>query len=220
MLVFGDFQFEPDAHALFRAAQRVQLRPKAADLLALFLDRPGQVLSQNELAAGVWPDTTVEYEQQVRAAILEIRKALGDDPENPIFIETIPRRGYRFIAKVTKAKERSTNGHFLKAVLALLLMALGIGIFIDYRKQNLPTFLGKQFDLVLAVLPVRNEDRLPDFPTAGTTHALIAALAQQMPDNIGVIGRISADRYEASDLSAEEIARDLGADLILETSFR
>ena len=94
---FGEFAFDTDSDELYRGDRRVMIRPQPAKLLHLFLTRAGQLLRQEEITNHIWPETVVDYEQRIRAAVGEVRTALGDDHEHPQFIETVSRRGYRFI---------------------------------------------------------------------------------------------------------------------------
>src|SRR5208283_2081923 len=79
--------------------ERIRLTPKAFALLQYLADHPGRLVTQSELLEAVWPDTFVQPEV-LKSQILDVRHALGDDAKNPRFIETLPRRGYQFIAPV------------------------------------------------------------------------------------------------------------------------
>jgi DNA-binding winged helix-turn-helix (wHTH) protein/TolB-like protein len=98
---FGPFHYDPRQHLLFRDGQLVALMPKVADTLQVLLERSGEVVEKSELMKLVWPDTTVEEIGLARNISL-LRKALGDDDGDDTkgarYIETIPRRGYRFVA--------------------------------------------------------------------------------------------------------------------------
>lgn len=101
MIRFGDFSFEPATGELTRGTAVERLAPQAAQVLRLLLERPGEVISREEFRRVVWPDTTVEFDQGLNFCIRQLRIALGDDAAHPLFIETLPRRGYRFNAPVT-----------------------------------------------------------------------------------------------------------------------
>ena len=85
--------------------QRILLTPKAFSVLRYLLERAGRLVTQNELLEALWPDTFVQPEV-LKSHIRDIRKRLDDDPRNPQFIETLPRRGYRFIATVADEVRR------------------------------------------------------------------------------------------------------------------
>lgn len=100
MVRFGPFTFDPDSGDLERDGAVERISPQAAHVLRLFLERPGAVISRGELKDRIWPDTTVEFDQGLSFCIRQLRVALGDDASNPRYIETLPKRGYRFLAPV------------------------------------------------------------------------------------------------------------------------
>ena len=97
--VFGEFELDATAGELRRGVQPVPLRRKCFDLLEFFVSRPGELLSKEQLLGEVWSDVVVN-DSTLSRTITELREALGDDAQEPIFIDTVPRRGYRFIAPV------------------------------------------------------------------------------------------------------------------------
>jgi TolB-like protein/DNA-binding winged helix-turn-helix (wHTH) protein len=99
MKSFQSFRLDAADHSLWRGEKRVQITPKAFDVLCYMVENAGRLVSQDELLQALWPETYVNQEV-LRKYILEIRKALGDRPEKPEFIETVTKRGYRFIAPV------------------------------------------------------------------------------------------------------------------------
>lgn len=99
MKSFKTYRLDTVNHLLWRNGERVPLAPKGFDVLAYLVEHAGRVVAQDELLGALWPETFVNPEV-LRKYILEIRKALGDRPNNPEFIETFPKRGYRFIAPV------------------------------------------------------------------------------------------------------------------------
>ena len=100
MKLFKTFSLDTTNHLLWRNGDRVPLTPKAFDVLAYLVEHAGRVVGQDELLGALWPETFVNQEV-LRKYILEIRRGLGDRPGNPEFIETLPKRGYRFVAPVT-----------------------------------------------------------------------------------------------------------------------
>src|SRR5215472_13275316 len=100
MKSFKTFRLDTANHLLWRDGDRVPIPPKNFDVLAYLVERAGQVVTQDEILEAVWPETFVNPEV-LRKYILEIRKTLGDRPNTPEFIETLPKRGYRFIAPIT-----------------------------------------------------------------------------------------------------------------------
>jgi TolB-like protein/DNA-binding winged helix-turn-helix (wHTH) protein len=100
MKSFKAFRLDTANHLLWRNGDRVPLAPKGFDVLAYLVERAGRVVTPDEILEALWSETYVNPEL-LRKYILEIRKALGDRPQNPEFIETLPKRGYRFVAPVT-----------------------------------------------------------------------------------------------------------------------
>ena len=92
---FGQFEFDSQTRLLFRAQKRLPLTPKAADLLLVLLEHEGRLLGKDELLRLVWPDSFVE-EGSLSKHVFSLRKTLEDQGESAQFIETIPKRGYRF----------------------------------------------------------------------------------------------------------------------------
>jgi DNA-binding winged helix-turn-helix (wHTH) protein/tetratricopeptide (TPR) repeat protein len=98
---FGLYLLDPAVGALTRNSVRVRLQEQPFQLLLLLVERAGQIVSREEIRNRLWPQNTfVEFDKSLGVAVLKVREALGDDASNPRFIETIPRRGYRFIAPV------------------------------------------------------------------------------------------------------------------------
>jgi DNA-binding winged helix-turn-helix (wHTH) protein/Tol biopolymer transport system component len=98
---FGVFELDPRTGELRKKGLKVRLDGQPIQILAMLLERPGELLTQEEIRAKLWPDgTVVEFEHSIKTALRKLRQALGDDAESPRYIETLPRRGYRFIAPV------------------------------------------------------------------------------------------------------------------------
>src|SRR6266699_7120086 len=98
---FGPFRLDPTEHTLLRGDQVVALTPKAFETLALLVQKSGHLVRKDELIESVWHDTVVE-ESNLNVIIHTLRKALGDDPTQSKYIETVSKRGYRFVADVRK----------------------------------------------------------------------------------------------------------------------
>ena len=107
---FGSFRLDPANHCLWRDGERVSITPKAYDVLCHLVENSGRLVTPDEMLEAIWADTYVNPEV-LRKYILEIRKALGDKTDAPQFVETIPKRGYRFIAAVCDGGEAAkSNG--------------------------------------------------------------------------------------------------------------
>src|SRR6266568_2775109 len=98
LITFAEFEFNAASGELRRGAENVRLEPQPARVLALLVERAGDVVTRTELQQGVWGgDTCVDFERGLNYCIAQIRTALGDSASTPRFIETLPRRGYRFL---------------------------------------------------------------------------------------------------------------------------
>lgn len=101
-LRFGPFEFDVVAGELYRQGERVRLQEQPRQVLSALLERPGEIVARNELRERLWKtDTFVDFEHGLNTAIKKVRRALGDSAEDPAFVETLARRGYRFIAPIT-----------------------------------------------------------------------------------------------------------------------
>src|SRR6266576_2630328 len=136
---FGVFELDLRAGELRRSGSKVKLQEQPFQVLAELLDRPGQVVTREELRNRLWPaDTYVDFDHSLNAAIRRLRDALGDSAENPRFVETVARRGYRFVAPVNgtattvphhpvpQATPRPKRLH-ISAVLVVLLAGVLLG---------------------------------------------------------------------------------------------
>src|SRR5437667_5458974 len=113
---FGAFELDENAGELRREGVKVRLQEQPLQILQILLQRPGEIVTREELRQNVWPsDTFVDFDHGINNAIKRLREALGDTAETPHYIETLPRRGYRFLGKI----ERETPKFRSLAVLPL-----------------------------------------------------------------------------------------------------
>lgn len=104
---FGVFEADPSTGELRRQGTRVKLHAQPFQVLCLLLDRPGELLTREEISHKLWPDGTfVDYDHGVNSAVNRVREALGDTASSPRFIETLARRGYRFVAPVERIQAK------------------------------------------------------------------------------------------------------------------
>ncbi len=241
---FASFRLDPEEHVLLNGGARVPLTPKAFDTLLALVESSGHILQKDDLLTRVWPDTFVE-EGTLARNISTLRKALGDDSEGQNFIETVPRRGYRFVAPVqqfsfpeaatpaateaaeekaergrsqTRPATRGRNLGILGAVLALAVLA-GIYVISRHAARARASAAGT---IVLAVLPFENlsGDAAQQFFADGFTEEMITDLGNLQPDRLAVIARTSAIRYQGTTMDPLAIGRELGAQYVLTGSLR
>jgi len=101
---FGTFEVDLPAGELRKGGVKLKLTGQPFQVLSILLERPGQVVTRQELQKRLWPDTFVDVDHNLNTAINRIREVLGDSAESPRFVETLPRRGYRFVAPVEGAQ--------------------------------------------------------------------------------------------------------------------
>jgi len=108
---FGVFEADASTGELRKQGTRIKLNAQPFQVLLMLLDRPGQVLTREEISQAIWSDGTfVDYEHGLNSAVNRIREALGDSAGNPRFVETLARRGYRFVAPVQRIVDDTTGG--------------------------------------------------------------------------------------------------------------
>jgi TolB-like protein/DNA-binding winged helix-turn-helix (wHTH) protein/Tfp pilus assembly protein PilF len=226
---FGVFEVDVRSGELLKQGRRVKLRGRPFDILVLLLARGGDVVSRDELRQQLWAaDTFVDFDHGLNAAVNRLRDALGDSAENPRFIETLPKRGYRFIAPVSGAAPESAppaerRARRLRAPLVLALGALAAAMMVAavYLRVSFPSRPASS-RMTLAVLPFQNlsTDADQEFLSDGFTEEMIAELGRLDPDRLGVIARTTTMLYKNARKSIGDIKKELGVDYVLEGSIR
>src|SRR5712691_1456329 len=233
ILRFGVFEVDVRAGELRKRGARIKLQEQPFQVLTVLLQRPGEVVTREELRSQNWPpDTFVDFDNSVNTAINKLREALGDSAESPRFIETLPRRGYRFIGSVdgvdgragAKGKRQGGEVRFsvrrLRWMAAIVLFAALAGALFALNVFRVRERVVGDSRVVriqsLAVLPLTNLSGDPnqEYFSDGMTDALITGLAQL--GSIKVISRTSIMRYKKTDKSLPEIAHELNVDGIIE----
>jgi len=234
---FGSFRLDPIGGVLFRGGERLALTPKAIEILTLLVEAQGSPVTKEELLQKVWGETVVE-EASVPWHVSALRRALGEAPDSRRFIETIPKRGYRFVAPVrtirngesqpptaepVQGKVPALNSRWAKtSALVVVVSAVFLSAGYPWAKRFLvrPKYpSGRQ---MMAVLPFQNltGDPAQEFVSDGLTEEMITRLAALNHAELGVIARTSAMTYKGSNKSVDQIGRELGVSYILEGSVR
>ncbi len=200
---FGPYQVNARECVLLRDGQPVPLTPKAFDTLLALVSNGGHLVEKDELMNQVWPETSVE-ESNLTQNIFTLRRVLGESDGNSKFIETVPRRGYRFVASVTEVlepdistKPQETNQRFE-----------AIGVALETQTGS------------LAILPFINtsDDESMELLSDGITESIIKNLSQLR--QLRVMSRNTVFRYKNADLDARQIGQELGVDAVLVGSVR
>ncbi len=225
---FGIFEVDLQNGELRKAGLKLKLTGQPFQVLAILLEHPGEVVTRTELQKRLWPDTFVDIDHNLNTAINKIREVLGDSAENPQFVETLPRRGYRFIgaprttATPVQKRDRRTLNLILVAGTLMGILASVIVFLIAFNTGRLrDRVFGRAAPpsiRSLAVLPVKNFSGDPgqDFLADGMTDELIAGLAQIKA--VKVISRTSVMHYKSTTETLPQIASELGVDGIVEAS--
>src|SRR6201994_182590 len=108
---FGVFELDASSGELRRNGTVVRLREQSARILLLLLENAGEMVSREQLRERLWlSDTFVDFDHSLNSAVMKLREALGDSADKPLYIETIPRKGYRFVAPISQAGETQNGG--------------------------------------------------------------------------------------------------------------
>ena len=245
---FGRFEMNLKSEELLRDGSAVKLPHQPFKVLLVLVENAGELVTREEIQRKVWgEDTVVDYDKGLNFCIKQIREALGDNAQSPQFVETLPRRGYRFIAHIENIPVNNrTNGltevgqadssatgivhedrarSSRVAVKWLLVVSLlGLGAMLLYgvwvrRPPNASRPSGKN---MLAVLPFENlnGESEQDYFSDGLTEEMISQLGRLQPQQLGVIARTTALTYKKSVKDIRQIGEELGVDYVLEGSVR
>ena len=235
---FGPFHFDCAQHLLFQNDQVIQLAPKAAETLAVLLENHGQLVEKEQLMKAVWPDTFVE-DANLTVHISALRRLFQDHANtsgNEGYIETVPRRGYRFVAAVTerrappdqtpastvadqpyaKPHPRALTLRFAVAGFCAIVLLTAV-ILLRQRGYSFGFGAARHIHSV-AVLPLQNlsGDPSQEYLADGLTEALVTDLAQVR--SLRVISRTSIMTFKGTKKKLPEIARELKVDAVVEGS--
>jgi len=235
LLEFGPYRIDPAQRALFSGDQLIPLQPKVFDTLLALVQNHGRILDKDQGLEQVWPDTFVE-EGSLARNVSTLRKLLGETPDGKPYIETIPKRGYRFVAAVVQipgaprepvhrdlqqqpvsqpqAVPRKNRRTISMAVAAAVAVAFVVGWLIWHRISKPPRVRS------LVVLPFVNLSGDPgrEYFSDGLTEEVINALAP-IPD-LRVVARTSSFQFKGKQTDIRVIGRTLGVDAVLEGSVR
>ena len=244
MKSFQAFRLDTANQCLWRGEERVSIPPKPYDMLRYLVENPGRLITQEEFLEKLWPKTYVNPEL-IRKYILDIRKILGDRPDKPEFIETVTKRGYRFIASVvdegattpinptaieeeirmettpsrpeSSPRKRSLWKLVLTPVLAVVVVtAIGRQLRVARTERPVPS----SNDTSIAVLPFADMSPGKDqeYFSDGLAEQLIHELAKV--SGLKVVGRSSAFQFQDKNEDLRDVGRKLGVANVLEGSVR
>lgn len=217
---------------------RLKVHDQPFQVLAMLVARPGELVSREEIQAALWPDGTfVDFENGLNSAVNRLRDALGDSADEPKFIETVPRRGYRFIGPVERlngaaaslpaevkleAQAKPRSFRWILAISAVLLIAGSLAGYEYLSRRNRIAASGEQRPVAIAVLPFINltGDEHKEYLCDGMTEEMITVLGGLSPGRLAVIARTSSMTFKNSNQTAADIGRSLRVNYLLESSVR
>jgi TolB-like protein/DNA-binding winged helix-turn-helix (wHTH) protein len=206
---FGPFEINLRTGELRKRGIRLALQEQPLKILAALLEQPGEVVTREDLCRRLWPNGTfVDFEHSLNAAVRRLRIALGDEAETPKFVETVHRRGYRFLAWNTLGPRHQLGAPETKLS--------GVGVSAENHA------IGPQRRVRVAVLPFISleSDDCTTWFAEGLTEEMTTQLARHSPAHVGVLARSSVMRFATSEHGAAGIGQVLGADYLIEGSVR
>ena len=220
---FGSFELDLSAGELRNHGIRLPVAGQAINVLRILLQKPGHVVTREELRNQIWPaDTFVDFDHALNNSIATLREVLRDSAANPRYIETLRRRGYRWVGPVDAARSRVQTGParsrplrpMLAAVLVTLLVSTAAAVLIRWSREvgAVPRIHS------IAVLPLENlsPDPSDEYFSDGMTDELVTKLAAVR--DLRVISRTSVMRFKGAHVPISDIATALHVDAIVEGS--
>jgi DNA-binding winged helix-turn-helix (wHTH) protein/TolB-like protein len=211
---FGVFEFDDANGELRKNGRAVALEPQPAKALALLLTRSGDVISREELRDAVWSkETHVDFDRGIAYCLSQIRTALGDSGENPRFVQTIPRRGFKFIAPISTDSSGSTDSRGSKG------LVLAGSVFLVFAVAGV-AWLTRPADparVIIAVSVFDNETGLAehDRAVAALSDLVVERLTRLAPENIAVVGNAAVLRQPRNIRNLKAVADNVQADYVL-----
>ncbi len=225
-LHFGPFELDLRAGELRKNGVKIKLQEQPLRVLSMLLDHPGEIVTREELQSKLWSnDTFVDFEHGLNAAVKRLREALGDSADNPRYVETLPRHGYRLIIAVEGSEQEArppavpaaSRRRLILWTAGSALLVAAIATALVWRHQLLERYRPVRIKS-LVVLPLENLSRDPgqEYFTDGMTDALIANLSKIA--SLRVMSRTSAMHYKGTNKTLPEIGRELNVDGVVEGS--
>jgi len=250
LIRFGPYTADLRSGELYKSGIKLKLRDQSFQVLVMLLEHPAEVVSREQLRQKLWPsETFVDFDHGLNAAVERLRRCLSDSASTPAFIETLPRRGYRFIgrlepeplpqipkdaekeiplevpAQTTKPAPRHARrtifliSAFSFATILLFFVLFFLGV---HWRRSRSSSMQPAHQTMLAVLPFENLSGDPneDYFSDGLTEELITQLGALSPNQLAVIARTTSMVYKRTPKSVRQIASELGVDYLLESSVR
>jgi DNA-binding winged helix-turn-helix (wHTH) protein/TolB-like protein len=221
---FGVFEFDDDSKELRKNGRAAAIEPQPAKALALLLSRAGDVVTREELRDAVWgQDTHVDFDRGLAYCVSQVRAALGDSGDNPRFVQTIPKQGFKFIAPVASTgagtaspdiDEKSPRIPFaMGAALAILVAGLAMAWLVNQPRVETPP--SKQTIIAVSVFDNETGNAEYDRLVAGLSDLVVEHMTKVAPDRIAVVGNAAILRQPRNIRNLKAVAQNLKADYVL-----
>lgn len=225
---FDEFAFDMSSLELHHNGVRIDLQRQPAQVLALLLRKPGALVTREELKEAVWKDRIVEFDGGLNYTIRHVRKALGDNANEPSYVETLQGRGYRFIADcevmpagLSGRPVAATSGRILRLFgLAAALVAVVAGAFAWLASGSRGALAGDRTMLAVVPFEALSETDSTHMFARGLNEDLTTELAMLAPDRLGVVGPASIRLLGEADPQFAGIGARLGADYAVHGAVR
>jgi TolB-like protein/DNA-binding winged helix-turn-helix (wHTH) protein len=235
LIHFGPFEVDLHAGELFKNGKKLKLQPQPIQVLGVLLEKPSEVISREEFRERLWAaDTFVDFEHSLNTAVKKLRQALGDEANTPVYIETLPRRGYRFIGALepdtvltdslgrpseqvrVARKPMWRNNKLVAITLPVLAMTVLVALSFDRLRELFASRSARPRIESLAVLPLADlsGDSQQEYFADSMTDELLTTLGK-IP-SLRVVSHQSVMRYRGTQKPLPEIARELNVDAIVE----
>ncbi|HET6930739.1 MAG TPA: winged helix-turn-helix domain-containing protein [Candidatus Acidoferrum sp.] len=246
---FGAFELDLKSGELYpiekgQSDGKVLLREQSFQVLRMLVERAGEIVTRDEIKQRLWPnDTIVDFDHSINTVIKTLRRTLGDNAEDPRYIETLARRGYRLrvtaewlptvvenVAEPASAPgpqpasgrvQRQRKPWWWRVAPVVASAAILVAGYMSWRHFRNATPPGSQ-KVMLAVLPFQNltGDPNKEYLADGLTEQTISQLGRLNPEQLGVIARTSVMGYKHKDERLDQIGRELSVQYVLENSLR
>lgn len=222
---FGAFELDVRAGELHKDGFKIKLQGQPIEVLIALLEHPGEIVTREQLRQRLWPsDTFVDFEHNLNSAVKRLREALGDSADNPRFIETLPRHGYRFIAPAPEQvrpvhrRQFRIRAFWIAAPAGVMMVALVVGLNLGGLRQRLFGSARGAPIQSLAVLPLENLSGNPEeeYFAEGMTEELITELGRIR--TLRVVSRQSVMQYKGTNKSLPQIASELHVEALVQGS--
>jgi DNA-binding winged helix-turn-helix (wHTH) protein/TolB-like protein len=224
--LFGVFEFDDETKELRKNGRAAALEPQPAKALALLLSRPGDIVTREQLRDAVWgKDTHVDFDRGLAYCVSQIRTALGDSGENPRFVQTIPKRGFKFIAPLTSNAAAPATPvmpmpptqpqwpRWVVATVSIFVIPLIVLSWYSRRAMFAPTTP----PVIIGVSIFDNETGMPEHDrfVAGLSDLVIEHLTKLDPLRIAVVGNAAVLRQPRNIRNLKAVSQSLKADYVL-----